>query len=300
MPCTSGYCRVIDGTTGYGGHSSLILEKNPDAELLGIDRDTDALAAAGERLAFAGSRVKLVHGCFSGMAELAQAHGWEKVDSILLDIGVSSPQIDTPERGFSYRSDAELDMRMDRSRGITAATVLNSYSEDELTRVFRDYGELREARQLARAVVQEREKNPILTCSGFAAVCDRVLRRPGGRKSGPPAPTLPFQAVRIEVNDELGELRKALAAAVDMLNEGGRITVISFHSLEDRCVKQFFREMSAECKCPPSLPVCVCGWSPKLRVLTKKAVEAGSAECAANSRSACAKMRCAERISREK
>lgn len=297
MPQTSGAFRVIDGTVGYGGHSSLILKKNPDAELLGIDRDETALANAAERLSFAGSRVRLTHGRFSTLAEKAAGAGWEKVDSILLDIGVSSPQIDTPERGFSFRFEAPLDMRMDRSRGITAADVVNTYSVQELTRIFRDYGELREARRLAEAIVRQREIKALTMCGELAELCEKVLRVPGGkRRTGPPAPTLPFQAIRIEVNGELDELRTALESAVDLLNEGGRLSVISFHSLEDRIVKQFFRDMAVKCKCPPGCPVCICNWQPKLEILTTKPLTASEKELAENPRSACAKLRCAVRI----
>lgn len=297
MPQTSGVCRVIDGTVGYGGHSSLILKKNPDAELLGIDRDETALANAAERLAFASSRVRLAHGRFSILAEKAAEAGWAKVDSILLDIGVSSPQIDTPERGFSFRFEAPLDMRMDRSRGMTAADVVNTYSVQELTRIFRDYGELREARRLAEAIVRQREIKALTMCGELAELCEKVLRVPGGkRRTGPPAPTLPFQAIRIEVNGELDELRTALESAVELLNEGGRLSVISFHSLEDRIVKQFFRDMAVKCKCPPGCPVCICNWQPKLEIVTNKPLTASEKELAENPRSACAKLRCAKRI----
>lgn len=290
MPWSSGVKRVIDGTVGFGGHSSLILQRNPDAELLGIDRDESALAFSRKRL---GSGATLVYGNFSELAEKAAEHGWNKVDSILLDIGVSSYQIDTPERGFSYRFDAPLDMRMDRTGNrITAADVVNTWSEQDLARIFRDYGEIREAKCLARAIVREREKEAITTCGRLAAVCESVFP---SRRGGPPAPTLPFQAIRIEVNRELDELKNALSSAVELLNPGGRLTVISFHSLEDRIVKRFFAEMAADCKCPPGCPVCICGWKPLLRILTKHPVTASEAELAENSRSACARMRCAER-----
>ena len=299
MPWDSGTKRVIDGTVGFGGHSSLILKKNPDAELLGIDRDETALAYARERLSFAGNRAVLVHGSFSQMAEKAAARGWDKVDSILLDIGVSSPQIDTPERGFSFRFDAPLDMRMDRSARRSAMDVVNGCSEEELTRIFRDYGEIREAKRLAAAIVAEREKEPVATCGKLAEICERVLSRPG-RRTGPPAPTLPFQAIRIEVNRELDELRDALECSLELLREGGRITVISFHSLEDRIVKRFFQEMSETCKCPPGCPVCICGWVPKLALATKHPEIASEQEKADNPRSACAKLRSAVRINAER
>ena len=291
--------RIIDGTVGYGGHSSLLLKSKPEAELLGLDRDEDALAAARERLAFAGDRVHLMHSDYSRMADRAASLGWDKVDTILLDIGVSSRQIDDAERGFSFRfADAPLDMRMDRSRGRTAADIVNTQSEENLTVIFRDYGEIREARRLARRIVELRQTKPFLTCGELAAVCDDILggfHRRGGRK-GPPAPTLAFQALRIAVNGELDELRDGLQAAVDLLAPGGRMAVISFHSLEDRIVKNFIRDMAMNCKCPPGTPVCICSWRAVLKPLTRKPVEADERELAANPRAACAKLRAAEKL----
>ncbi len=288
-------CRVVDCTTGFGGHSSRVLARYPHAELLGIDRDTTALEYSAQRLAFAGERVHLIHGTFSGLKQHMESLEWEKADAILMDIGVSSPQIDDPDRGFSFRNDGPLDMRMDRSRGVTAADLLRDSSEEELTRIFRDYGEIREARLLAKEVVRRRAESPVSTCAEFAALCDKVLRK-SGRRTGPPAPTLPFQALRIAVNGELDELEQVLSDAVELLNDGGRLCVISFHSLEDRIVKQFFREKSEGCICPKEFPVCVCGHKPELRIVTKKPVTASEKELNENSRSACAKLRCAERI----
>ena len=291
--------RIIDGTVGYGGHSALLLQRKPEAELLGLDRDDDALAASRERLAFAGDRVHLVHSDYSRMAERAAALGWDKVDTILLDIGVSSRQIDDAERGFSFRfAEAPLDMRMDRSRGRTAADIVNTQPEEELATIFRDYGEIREARRLARRIVELRKTRPVRTCGDLAAVCDETLggfHRKGGRK-GPPAPTLAFQALRIAVNGELDELREGLQAAVELLSPGGRMAVISFHSLEDRIVKNFIREMAMNCKCPPGTPVCICSWRAVLKPLTKKPVEADERELAENPRAACAKLRAAEKL----
>jgi len=291
--------RIIDGTVGYGGHSALLLKSKPEAELLGLDRDEDALAGARETLAFAGDRVHLVHSDYSRMADRAAALGWDKVDTILLDIGVSSRQIDDAERGFSFRfSEAPLDMRMDRSCGRTAADLVNSLPENELAAIFRDYGEIREAHRLARRIAELRTEKPFRTCGDLAEVCDEILgafRRKGGRK-GPPAPTLAFQALRIAVNGELDELREGLQHAVDLLAPGGRMAVISFHSLEDRIVKNFIREMAMNCKCPPGTPVCICSWRAVLKPLTKKPVEADERELAANPRSACAKLRAAEKL----
>lgn len=292
----SGCCRLIDGTLGCGGHSSLILKKLPEALLLGIDRDADALRRAEQALVFADGRVRFVKSEFARIREAAEAAGWDDgVDMILLDIGVSSPQIDDPGRGFSFRYEGPLDMRMDRTAALTASRVLNTYSEKELERIFRVYGEVRESRRLARAVVEDRQKTPFEKTSDFARLCDHVLKR-FSRKNAPPAPTLCFQALRIEVNDELGQLERALKDSVDLLNPGGRLAVISFHSLEDRIVKHFFQEMAEECKCPPGCPVCICGWSPKLKILTRKPVCAGETEIQENPRSACAKLRVAEKI----
>ena len=291
-PFDGSFCRIVDGTLGFGGHSSRILERNPQALLLGIDRDRTALESSAKRLSFAGDRAKLRHGRFSDIRGHVQSLGWEKVDGILLDIGVSSVQLDTPERGFSYRYDGPLDMRMNPEAGLTAADLLRELPEDELMRIFRDYGEIRQARQLAREVIRIREREPLDTCGKFAAVCDRVLKQRGG----PPAPTLPFQALRIAVNEELKELEEALAASMDLLSEGGRLCVITFHSLEDRIVKHFFQDMAETCKCPPGCPVCVCNWKAQLRIVTKKPVTATEEELMRNSRSSCAKLRVAERL----
>lgn len=286
--------RLIDGTVGGGGHSALLLEKYPNLELLGIDRDDAALAKARERLAFAGGRVRLVRGNYSELAARAAGAGWEKVDGILLDIGVSSPQLDQPERGFSWRADGPLDMRMDRRSILTASRLLNTAPEAELERILREYGEVAKSRKLAAAIVTQRVIRPFAMTSDFVSLCDEVLGK--SRPGQLPAPTLPFQALRIAVNDELGELERALPAAVKLLNRGGRIAVISFHSLEDRIVKNFFRDEAASCVCPPGLPVCVCGKVSTLKIITRKALTAGPDELERNRRSACAKLRVAEKI----
>lgn len=286
--------RLIDGTVGGGGHSALLLEKYPNLELLGIDRDDAALAKARERLAFADGRVRLVRGNYSELAARAAEAGWEKVDGILLDIGVSSPQLDQPERGFSWRADGPLDMRMDRRSILTASRLLNTAPEAELERILREYGEVAKSRKLAAAIVTQRVIRPFAMTSDFVSLCDEVLGK--SRPGQLPAPTLPFQALRIAVNDELGELERALPAAVKLLNRGGRIAVISFHSLEDRIVKNFFRDEAASCVCPPGLPVCVCGKVSTLKIITRKALTAGPDELERNRRSACAKLRVAEKI----
>ena len=284
---------LIDGTLGNGGHSAALLRKYPNLHILGIDRDTDALGRAAQTLAFAKDRVTLVHGNFSDLAGKLQEYGAENADGILLDIGVSSPQLDDPSRGFSWRADGPLDMRMDRSSPENASRLLNRAPEAELAEIFREYGELRSARKLAAAVVETRQKKPFATTLDLVELCDKVLGK--SRPGTLPMPTLVFQALRIAVNDELGELRQALQAAMDVLAPGGRLAVISFHSLEDRIVKRFFKEEAASCVCPPGLPVCVCGKQSSLKIITPHALTATDEERTANRRSACAKLRIAEK-----
>jgi 16S rRNA (cytosine1402-N4)-methyltransferase len=285
--------RFIDGTLGAGGHSGMILETNPDAELIGIDQDREALAAAGKNLEKYGDRVNLFHGTFSQMKEFCAEKGWDSVDGILLDIGVSSHQIDTAERGFSFREDGPLDMRMNRRNPLSASTIINQYSEEQLKTIFKEYGEVKRAGAVARAIVADREKKPFERTGELAGLIDRVDKVTGRRQS---SAVLYFQALRIAVNDELGELERALEDAVDLLAPGGRLTIISFHSLEDRMVKKFFNRLSADCICPPDFPVCVCNTVPKLKVITRKVVTATKKELAENSRAACARLRAAEKI----
>ncbi len=286
---------IIDGTIGLGGHSSAILEAADDVQVLGIDRDKDALARAREELQKFESRIHLFRGPYSEMQRFAKEIGWQQVDGVLLDVGMSSLQIDTPERGFSYRHDAPLDMRMDRRSRTTAATLLNQLDEKELTDIFRRYGEERYARQIARAVVARREEKPWAMTGELAELIQKILRRPGPR-SGPPAPTRVFQALRIAVNQELDELEKGLDAAIKLLKPGGRLVVISFHSLEDRIVKNFIKQQALECVCPPEFPVCCCDKKAVLKSLTKKPLQASSAEKQKNPRSSSAKLRAAEKL----
>jgi 16S rRNA (cytosine1402-N4)-methyltransferase len=290
----TGSIRVIDGTLGCGGHSSLILEKNRQAELLGIDRDDEALERSAEVLAFAAGRIHLVRGSYSSLKDLATEVGWASVDAVLLDVGVSSPQLDDFSRGFSFRGDSPLDMRMDRRSPITAGWLLNNSPFEELSRIFREYGEVKGYGRLARAVVERRERKLWEGTGEFAELCEQVLGR--ARKGAPPAPTLCFQALRIAVNDELGELTRGLRAAKEILSPGGILAVISFHSLEDRIVKNFFRDEAAECHCPPGCPVCICGHRASLELLTRKPVVAQDDELAENRRAACAKLRVARKL----
>ena len=287
--------RIIDCTVGYGGHSSLILKNYGEAEILGLDRDADALEGARKALSFASTRVHLERGNFSSLVERAAEVGWTEVDAVLLDLGVSSPQIDDPQRGFSFRQDGPLDMRMDRRSPVSASRILNTASEVELDRIFRIYGEIKHSFWLAQAVVRRRETAPWSGTKELAELCDKVLGRER-RRGGPPAPTLCFQALRIAVNEEIAQIEIALDAAVPLLKKGGRIVVISFHSLEDRIVKDFFKEKAKVCKCPPDFPVCICDGKAQLKILTKKPVTASDEELNANPRAACAKLRAAEKI----
>ncbi|MGQ9886856.1 MAG: 16S rRNA (cytosine(1402)-N(4))-methyltransferase RsmH [Aggregatilineales bacterium] len=283
--------RVIDGTVGAGGHARALLEAGAGA-VLGLDVDSDALALARETLAPYGGRARLARASYASMAVEAARLGWDSVDAVLLDLGVSSMQLDTPARGFAFSADGPLDMRFDpRSDRPTAAELVNHLDESELEALFRDYGEEPHSRRLARAVVRAR---PLETTGQLAEVIARAVpRRPGDRLH--PA-TLVFQALRIAVNDELATVRQALPAAVNLLRPGGRLVVISFHSLEDRIVKQFFKEASADCLCPPQVPVCVCGHRASLRLLTRKPITADAEEAARNPRSRSAKLRAVERL----
>ncbi len=288
-------CRFIDGTLGRAGHASGLLERHAGMQLLGLDRDSEALRRSSEILKFAENRVILRHGVYSQMADAAAEAGWGDVDGILLDIGVSSPQIDDDSRGFSWRADGPLDMRMDQDSELTASRILNRRSEEELADIFFRYGEIRRSRALAAAVVERRTQDgPFETACDLVGVCDNVLGR--AKRGELPRPTLVFQALRIAVNDELGELERGLEAAFSLLKKGGVLAVISFHSLEDRIVKEFMREKARGCVCPPELPLCVCGHSPELEILTRKPVTAGSAELAENRRAASAKLRMAKKL----
>ena len=287
--------RMIDGTLGGGGHSSMLLEKYPQLELLGIDRDQNALESAGAKLSFAKERIHLCHGEYASMVDHARSIGWEKVDGILLDIGVSSPQIDLPERGFSWRHEGPLDMRMDQSSEVTAGRIMNFSSEEELCRIFRDYGELRSAAKLARAAVERRKESFFGTTADLVKLCDDTLGKSAPGKL--PIPTLVFQALRIAVNRELEQLEEGLEGAMELLGKGGRIAVITFHSLEDRIVKEFFRKESTDCVCPPGLPVCCCGHKAHFTLpMRSKVVTASAAELKNNPRAACAKLRVAEKL----
>jgi 16S rRNA (cytosine1402-N4)-methyltransferase len=289
----------IDGTVGAGGHAAGILDRTaPDSRLLGLDQDPTALALAHERLAPYGERALLVHANFATLAEIAARTGFTGADGVLLDLGVSSMQIDTPERGFSFQGDAPLDMRMDPTAdGPTAADLVNSLPEGDLADLIYRYGEEPASRRIARRLSAERQTAPIGTTSRLAAI---VLAAMGGRPAGPrgrihPA-TRTFQALRIAVNHELDVLPVALDAALQVLKPGGRLAVIAFHSLEDRIVKQSIQQEIKGCICPPEWPVCQCGRVPRLRAVSKGAIQATDAETERNPRARSARLRVAERL----
>ena len=286
----------LDGTLGGAGHARLILEAtSPDGILVGMDRDAEALAAAKNNLAAFGDRAILRQGNFSEMNTHLDLLEIDQLDGILLDLGVSSHQLDSPERGFSFREDGPLDMRMNPAAGVSAATVIAEAEADELQRIFRDYGEERWAGKVARAIVADRDQTPFVTTLQLAELVCRVV--PGGRVPQRIHPaTRIFQALRIYVNGELESLRSGLDVAWQRLKVGGRLVVISFHSLEDRIVKQAFRALAAGCNCPPRLAVCACGHQPKVRILTRKAVRATEDEIKINPRSRSAVLRAMEKL----
>lgn len=283
----------LDLTVGGGGHARALLERlSPKARLIGVDRDREALEAAGRRLKQFGVRVTLRQSNFREFVRVLQELDVERVHGLLLDLGVSSHQIDAPGRGFSYSADGALDMRMDRSQPLTAADIVNTYSEAELARLFRDFGEERKARQVARAIVMERKKRRIATTGALAQVVGS--RFPPEQRVKSLARV--FQALRIAVNDELSSLAVTLERALASLYPGGRLVVISYHSLEDRLVKDFFREQARDCVCPPHVPVCVCGHQARLSILTRRVVRPTPAEVARNPRSRSARLRAAEAL----
>jgi 16S rRNA (cytosine1402-N4)-methyltransferase len=281
----------VDATVGAGGHAERLLEQGRGIRLLGVDRDPDALDLARERLARFAGRFELVVGDFAELDALLAERADADANGILADLGVSSMQLDQGERGFSFRRDGPLDMRMGRS-GRTAADIVATASVEELTRIFRDYGEERMAAKIARGIVAERMKSPIQTTRQLARI---VAGQKGGREKIDPA-TRVFQALRIEVNQELVALSRFLAAAVARLKPGGRLAVISYHSLEDRIVKDAFRRDSGICTCPPKLPTCICGARAALKVLTRRPIRPGEAEQRRNPRSRSARLRVAERV----
>ncbi len=284
----------VDGTLGGAGHSYHIAEKLTTGRLIGIDRDPVALKAAGERLSPFADRVTLVHSNFCRMGQVLQELGISGVDGILLDLGVSSPQLDDGSRGFSYMTDAPLDMRMDNGDALSADTVVNTWSYEELKRILYDYGEERYAPAIAAAIVRKREISPIRTTLELVDVIRSAMPPAALREKQHPAKRT-FQAIRIAVNDELNSVSKAMDAAIPCLNSGGRLAVITFHSLEDRIVKNAMAAAAKGCICPPEFPVCVCGRKPQVTVLTRKPIVSGEEELERNPRARSAKLRICEK-----
>lgn len=285
----------VDATVGGGGHSHAILQLlGPEGLLIGLDRDASALAAAEARLQGARARVVLVRENFVRLGEVVRRAGVEAVDGVLFDLGLSGFQVDVPARGFSYRQDAPLDMRMDPTQETTAADLVNRLPEKELARLLVSYGEERWARRIARVIVAARRRRPIQSTAELASLV-KVAIPAAARRRGPHPARRTFQALRIAVNQELDDLRAGLEQAAAVLAGGGRLAVISFHSLEDRIVKEFFRAKSGGCTCPPKLPVCVCGAAAELRVITRRPLRPRPAEVARNPRARSARLRVAEK-----
>ena len=285
----------VDGTLGGAGHSSQIAKRLTTGRLIGIDRDQVALQAAGERLATYSENVTLVHSNFSEVKQVLQDLGIPGVDGILLDLGVSSPQLDDGARGFSYMADAPLDMRMNRNDPLSAYEVVNGWSYEELRRILFDYGEERYAPKIAAAICARRESKPIETTLELVDIIRGAMPAAALREKQHPAKRS-FQAIRIAVNDELGAVEKVMRDAIDCLNPGGRLAIITFHSLEDRIVKNGMADAAKGCTCPPNFPVCVCGKKPKVKLITRKPIISGDEELEVNPRARSAKLRVCEKL----
>ena len=288
----------VDGTMGGGGHSLEIAKRLTTGRLICIDQDPNAHEAAGKRLAEYKDRITFVRDNFGNIANILDSLGIEKIDGMLLDIGVSSHQLDGAERGFSYQQDAPLDMRMNPDRPFSAYDVVNGYDEDELDRVIFTYGEERWARRIAQFIVKEREAKPIETTGELVDIIKKAVPK-GARKDGPHPAKRTFQAIRIEVNGELEVLQRAIDDVAARLAVGGRLCIITFHSLEDRIVKEAFRKQENPCICPPQFPVCVCGKKPLGRVITRKPILPSKEELEENPRSRSAKLRVLEGVSQD-
>ena len=285
----------LDGTLGGAGHSLEICRRLTTGRLIGVDRDEVALRAAEERLKPFADRVTTVHSNFCEINTILDRLGLDGVDGMLFDLGVSSPQLDDGSRGFSYMADAPLDMRMDRGEALTASTVVNEWPQEELRRILYEYGEERYAPQIAAAIVRRRQQRPIETTLELVDVIRSAMPPQALREKQHPAKRS-FQAIRIAVNDELASVSRLMHDAIDRLNPGGRLAVITFHSLEDRIVKKAMQAAAKGCTCPPEFPVCICGKKPKVRVLTRKPIVSGAQELAENPRARSAKLRVAEKL----
>ena len=285
----------LDGTLGGGGHSLEICRRLTNGRLIGVDRDEVALEAAKKRLSRHARKVTLVHDNFENIALILDALNLDKIDGMLFDLGVSSPQLDDGSRGFSYMADAPLDMRMDQGSSLTAYEIVNNYPKDELRRILYEYGEERYAPQIAAAIERVRSDRPIETTLELVDIIKSAMPERALREKQHPAKRS-FQAIRIAVNDELGAVETVMKKAVPLLNPGGRLAVITFHSLEDRIVKNAMAEAAKGCTCPPSFPVCVCGKKPQVRIVTRKPIVSGEEELERNPRARSAKLRICEKL----
>ena len=285
----------VDGTAGGAGHSSQIAMRLDNGRLIAIDQDETAVAVATQRLNALGKNTTVVRSNFCEIARVCSELGIDGIDGVLLDLGVSSYQLDTAERGFSYSADAPLDMRMDNRKSLNAYTVVNTYSEQELKKILFEYGEERFAPQIAAAIVRARDKKPIESTAELSDIVKYAIPS-AAREGGHHPAKRSFQAIRIEVNAELDVIEPAIRDAVSLLNKGGRIAIITFHSLEDRIVKQTFASLATGCTCPKEFPICVCGNKPKVKIINKKPIIPSSEELEENPRSRSAKLRVAERI----
>ncbi|HEX2150121.1 MAG TPA: 16S rRNA (cytosine(1402)-N(4))-methyltransferase RsmH [Actinomycetota bacterium] len=294
-PALEGTGPLVDCTLGAGGHSEAFLNALPELVVIGIDRDRDALQAAERRLRPFGSRMRLVQANFADLEQAARGEGYEQVGAILYDLGVSSPQLDRADRGFGFRSGFPLDMRMDQEAELKAQDIVNNYSEDRLVDIIFRYGEEKFARRIARAIVLRRSIQPFEEASDLAEVVKTAIPA-ATRRTGPHPARRTFQALRIETNQELESLERSLAAAVELVRPGGRVAVISYHSLEDRIAKQTFRAAAEGCTCPKDFPVCVCGKTALVKVLTNRPVRPDEEETARNPRSDSARMRVVEKM----
>lgn len=284
----------VDGTLGGAGHSFQIVKQLSSGRLIGIDQDQEAIDAATKKLAVFQDKVSIIKDNFVNIKNVLSDLGIQKVDGILLDIGVSSYQLDNPERGFSYREDAILDMRMDRESNLSAKEIVNTYSKEDLARIISKYGEDNFANNIAKHIVNEREKAPILTTMQLANIVEQAIPAKV-RKGQKGFAKKTFQALRIEVNSELSVLENSIDTMIDLLNPKGRLCIITFHSLEDRIVKNAFRKAENPCTCPPSFPVCKCGAVPKGTIITRKPIIPSDEECKANKRATSSKLRVFER-----
>ncbi len=285
----------VDGTLGGGGHSEGILSSDDGCFVVGIDQDVEAIRAASARLECFGNRITIVNNNFCEIKEILEKLKIDKIDGAVLDLGVSSYQLDNAERGFSYMQDAPLDMRMDKSKPLSAYDVINSYSPEDLTRIFYEYGEEKWSKRIAEFIIQRRDTSPIKTTFELVDIIKAAIPKGARLDGGHPAKRI-FQAVRIEVNNELGILRQAVEDFVSCLNKGGRLAIITFHSLEDRIVKQTFANLASGCECPKSFPVCVCNKKSIVKLITRKPILPSEEEQELNPRSKSAKLRIIEKL----